>query len=134
MHFTPLPPPDDAAISSAQFEHLTRLFTLAHGVGDALGSEATDPAQLLLVDAVDLAACARYFPKEFIFEPLPATRREALARSASRLGDLVAALPDREAAWGVFHESDVSAWVCIFWDTKEKFGANLLLRAHRVET
>lgn len=134
MHFTPLPPRNDAALSSAQFERLARVFRLAHAVGDALGSEATDPAHLILVDAADPASCAVYFPKEFSLEVLSATRSAELLKRSARLADLAAALPEHEPTWFAYRESSVSEWICVLWETKAQFGANLLLRAHRVET
>lgn len=134
MHFTPLPPRDPAALSAAQFERLARVFALAHAVGDALGSEATDPAHLILADAADPASCAAFFPKEFTLEALPATRSAEFLKHSTKLADLAAALPEREPAWFAFRESSTSEWICALWETKAEFGANLLLRAHRVET
>lgn len=134
MHFTPLPSRDPAALSAAQFERLARVFTLAHAVGDAVGSEVSDPAHLILVDAADPTSCAAYFPKEFTFEILPAARSAEFLKRSATLADLAAALPEREPAWFAFRESSVSEWICALWQTKAEFGANLLLRAHRVET
>jgi hypothetical protein len=132
MHFTPLPARDTTALSAAQFERLARVFALAHAVGDALGSEATDPAHLILVDAADPASCAVFFPKEFSFEVLPATRSADFLKHSATLADLAAALP--EPTWFAFRESSTSEWICILWETKAEFGANLLLRGRRVET
>lgn len=134
MHFTPLPPRDEAVLSSAQFERLARVFALAHAVGDALGSEATDPAHLILADAADPASCAVYFPKEFTLEALPATRSADFLKRSSTLAALAAALPEHEPVWFAFRENSTSEWICALWETKADFGANLLLRAHRVET
>ncbi len=57
-------------MSPEQFELINRLFQLTFQIGDRLGCESSDPAQLLLTDRPSLEANHLYFPSDYVYEAL----------------------------------------------------------------
>ncbi len=57
-------------MSAEQFELINRLFQLTFQIGDRLGCESSDPAQLLLTSQPSLQASHLYFPSDYVYEAL----------------------------------------------------------------
>lgn len=128
---------DDAAdleMTPEQFDLSNQLFAAVYNVADSFGSEASEPAQLILTARRSLATCKAYFPKNFKAEPLTEEEFRTAARDADTANTLLDVLPDAEKSFGIFREDDVSWWLCVFWRSSDKIGSNVFFRAHRVET
>jgi hypothetical protein len=117
-----------------QFDTINRLFQLTFHVGDRLGSESSDPAQLLLTSQPNLEGCQAYFPAEYTLEPLEAGQWQEHLADAPALAEMVCILDASPLSCGLYRQDEVSWWVCAFWAAQEQLGTNLLFRAHRVET
>ncbi len=117
-----------------QFDAINRLFLLTFQVGDRLGSESSDPAQLLLTTHTDLDSCRALFPKDYSLEPLDDDRWAEYLGDAPALAEMTREMDDCSLTRGVYRQDEVSWWICAFWDAHERLGLNVLFRAHRVET
>lgn len=117
-----------------QFDLINRLFQLTFQIGDRLGCESSDPAQLLLTDRPGLEASHLYFPSDYVYEDLdPEVWANYVAEvpALSQMADLLQSYP---LTRGIYRQDEVSWWICAFWMAQEGLGTNVLLRAHRVET
>lgn len=108
-----------------QFETINRLFLLTFQVGDRLGSESSDPAQLLLTSQPDLAGCHTYFPAEYTLEPLETDRWEEHLKEAPALAEMACLLDGCPLTYGLYRQDEVSWWVCAFWAAQDRLGTNL---------
>lgn len=117
-----------------QFDTINRLFLLTFQVGDRLGAESSDPAQLLLTSQSSLDECRAYFPAEYTLEALEAEHWKEHLAEAPALAEMVCLLDSSPLTVGIYRQDEVSWWVCAFWDAQAQLGTNLLFRAHRVET
>lgn len=132
----------DAGVSAAfppsmnaeQFDLINRLFQLTFQMGDRLGSESSDPAQLLLTHQPSLAASRIYFPSDYTYEMLDGEVWNRYISEVSPLAQMADLLQPYPLTCGIYRQDAVSWWVCAFWLTQENLGTNMLLRAHRVET
>ncbi len=121
-------------MNSTQFDTINLIFRLTFQVADRLGSESSDPAQLLLTNQPNLTECSIYFPSDYSMEVLPPDRWSDYLTDAPPLAEITHVLQDYPLSYSIFRQDEVSYWVCAFWKTQEKLGINLLFRAHRVET
>jgi len=117
-----------------QFDIVNRLFQLTFQIGDRLGCESSDPAQLLLTHQPSLEACHVYFPSDYAYEGLDAEVWASYAAEVSALAQMIEILQTYPLTYGLYRQDEVSWWVCAFWMAQEDLGTNFLLRAHRVET
>lgn len=117
-----------------QFDFINRLFLLTFQVGDRLGSESSDPAQLLLTAHPDLEACRALFPDDYTLESLDDDRWAEHLADAPALAEMTREMGGCTLTRGVYRQDEVSWWICAFWDARERLGLNVLFRAHRVET
>jgi len=121
-------------MNSEQFDLINRLFQLTFQIGDRLGCESSDPAQLLLTNQPSLEASRIYFPGDYTYEVLDAEGWEYYITEVSYLAQMANILQSSPLTYGIYRQDAVSWWVCAFWMTQKGLGTNLLLRAHRVET
>ncbi|MGQ9897668.1 MAG: hypothetical protein ACUVR8_08965 [Acidobacteriota bacterium] len=117
-----------------QFDTINRLFLLTFQVGDRLGSESSNPAQLLLTLQPSLETCQVYFPAAYTLEPLEAELWQEHLAEAPALAEIACVLASSPLTYGLYRQDEVSWWVCAFWAAEAQLGTNLLFRAHRVET
>jgi hypothetical protein len=121
-------------MNQTQFDTINRLFLLTFQVADRLGSESSDPAQLLLTNQSSLSDCSIYFPSDYRMEVLSLDRWTEYLTDAPPLAEMNRILQSYPCSHGIYRQDEVSGWVCAFWATQSGLGTNLLLRAHRVET
>jgi len=121
-------------MNAEQFDCINRLFQLTFQMGDRLGCESSDPAQLLLTPQPSLAASHIYFPADYTYELLDGDLWNSYIADVSPLAQMVEMLRPYPLTCGIYRQDAVSWWVCAFWHAQEGLGVNVLLRAHRVET
>ncbi|OYT73233.1 MAG: hypothetical protein CFK52_02415 [Chloracidobacterium sp. CP2_5A] len=117
-----------------QFDAINRLFQLTFLVGDRLGAESSDPAQILLTERVSLNDCQALFPADYTLEALDDERWAECLSDAPALADMLRELDGCAMTRGIYRQDEVSWWVCAFWGASERLGANVLFRAHCVQT
>jgi len=117
----------------SQFDTINLLFRLTFQVGDHLGNESSDPAQLLLVSQPSLEESQAYFP-EHTLESLPRESWAEYLKDTPPLAEMTEILRPYPLTYGIYRQDDVSWWICAFWQAQAGLGTNLLFRAHRVET
>ncbi|MFQ3581889.1 MAG: hypothetical protein SNJ67_10825 [Chloracidobacterium sp.] len=117
-----------------QFDTINRLFQLTYQIGDRLGAESSDPAQLWLTDHPDLGSCQALFPAEYTLETLDDERWQEYLADAPALTDLTRELGACALHRGLYRQDEVSWWIVAFWEARARLGMNVLFRAHRVET
>ena len=121
-------------MNSEQFDQINRLFQLTFQIGDRLGCESSDPAQLLLTNQPSLEASRIYFPGDYTYEVLDAAVWNNYMTEVSPLAQIADILQAYPLTYGIYRQDAVSWWVCAFWLSQGGLGMNVLLRAHRVET
>ncbi len=121
-------------MSPQQFDLINRLFQLTFQIGDRLGCESSDPAQLLLTDRPSLEASRTFFPAHFTYEALDPEGWANCVAEVPALAQMADVLQPYPFTCGIYRQDEVSWWICAFWSAQEDLGSNLLLRAHRVET
>ncbi len=125
---------EDSEMKPEQFDLTNQLFGAVYNVADALGSEASEVAQLVLTSRKNLKACKAYFPSSFKAESLTEDQFTAASRDADSAKALLETIPDASKEFGVFREDNNSSWFCVFWNSTAQIGSNAFFRAHRVET
>lgn len=121
-------------MTQEQFDLNNQLFGAVYNVADSLGSEASEPAQVLLTSRKNLTSCKAFFPANFKAEALTEEQFTSASRDADSVTALLGAIPDAAKTFGVFREDNSSSWLCVFWDSTAQIGSNAFFRAHRVET
>lgn len=117
-----------------QFDAINRLFQLTFQVGDRLGSESSDPAQLLLTEQASLEACQALFPADYALEAMDDEQWAACLGDAPALAQMLRELDGCAMTRGIYRQDEVSWWICAFWNARERLSANALFRAHCVQT
>lgn len=121
-------------MTQEQFDLINQLFAAVYNVADSLGSEASEPAQLLLTSRKNLESCKAFFPANYKAEALTQEQFVAASRDADSINAVLAMIPEATKTFGVFREDNSSFWLCVFWDSGAQIGSNAFFRAHRVET
>lgn len=121
-------------MSPEQFDLINRLFQLTFQIGDRLGCESSDPAQLLLTNRPSLESSCTFFPSDFTYEALDPQVWADYMAEVPALAQMANILQTYPFTCGIYRQDEVSWWICAFWAAQEDLGTNLLLRAHRVET
>ena len=131
-------------VDESQLDALSTLYRRVAVIADALGSEATDSGHVIPTTVRTLLGARRaHFPRGYRFVALTRSAFDAAFGSRDGVATLLHELDSLELELGLvgdperFHPDDHSRgvfWICLFAQSEERFGRNVLIRFLRVET